>query len=147
MHPKILNELILICKILEEKKVQYLMVGGFAVGLHCYSRMTSNNVGVILEKQDFDFWYNPTYENYYYLLEALGAIGHNVDKFKKEQTLNPFQSFFKFNLPNYTLDFLPIITGLEKFSESYYKKETLKIEDIEISFICFDDLIINKHST
>lgn len=141
------NNLIEICSKLNKHRTQYLIVGGFAVGLHGYSRMTTDNYGKILAKQDYDFWYNPSYENYFNLLNVLEELGENVSNFKKEQSPNPLKSFFKLKFDTFTLDFLPTIIGLEKFTTSYERRDILKIEGIEISFICFEDLIKNKQAT
>lgn len=147
MHPQIVDDLISICKILQKHKVQYLIIGGFAVGLHGYSRMSIDNAGKVIQKQDFDFWYNPSYKNYFNLIDALEEMGQNVEIFRKEKTPNPHSSFFKFALPNFTIDFLPVVAGLSKFIDSYLRKEIIKIDDIEIGFICFEDLLINKKTT
>ena len=147
MQQKTINDLLLICKSLNENKVQYLIVVGFAVGLHGYSRMSTDVSGNIASKQDFDFWYNPTYSNYFNLLNALEKIGENVSAFREEQPPIPLKSFFKLKFDSFTLDFLPTIIGLEKFKKSYEKRDIIKIEGIEINFICFDDLIKNKQTT
>ncbi len=147
MQQKTVNELLAICKILTENNVQYLIVGGFAVGLHGYSRMSTDKNGKIVDKQDFDFWYNSTYKNYFNLLNALEDLGQNVSQFKNEKSPNPLKSFFKFQFDNFTIDFLPEIIGLKNFQSSFKKRETIKIEGLEIGFICFEDLILNKQST
>jgi hypothetical protein len=141
------NNLIDICTILNKHQVQYLVIGGFAVGLHGYSRMTTDNYGKTLAKQDYDFWYNPTYENYFNLINALEKLGEDVLKFREDQTPNPLKSFFKLKFDKFTLDFLPTIIGLEKFIISFEKRDIVKIEGTEISFISFDDLIKNKQAT
>lgn len=141
------NNLIDICTILNKHQVQYLVIGGFAVGLHGYSRMTTDNYGKTLAKQDYDFWYNPSYENYFNLLNALEKLGEDVSKYRKDQTPNTLKSFFKLKFDKFTLDFLPIIIGLEKFTSSFEKKEVVKVERTEINFICFEDLIKNKQAT
>ncbi len=147
MQQKIVNDLLFICKTLQENKVQYLIVGGFAVGLHGYSRMSTDMNGNISQKQDFDFWYNPTYTNYFNLLNALEKLGEDVSKFKAEQTPNPLKSFFKLKSDRFTIDFLPTIIGLEKFITSFKKRNIIKIEGIQIDFICLEDLLINKKTT
>jgi hypothetical protein len=52
--------------------------------------------GKIAEKPDLDFWYNPTYDNYFKLLNALEELGQDVTRFKDEQTPNPKKSFFRY---------------------------------------------------
>jgi hypothetical protein len=65
----------LTCKILNKYKVEYLIVGGTAVAIYGYARLSRASDGSLLGKHDLDFWYNPTYENYFNLLKALKDIG------------------------------------------------------------------------
>ena len=141
------KDVLFVCGILQKHNVEFLIVGGFAVSFYGYSRMTTDAQGNILSKEDFDIWYNPTYSNYYSLLNALKDFGLNVTEYKKEQTPNPHKSFFKLNLTDFTLDFLPSIIGLEKFRDSFEKRQTFKIEDTEIMFLSFEDLLKNKLRT
>jgi predicted nucleotidyltransferase len=132
---------------LQKYTVQYLVIGGAAVGFHGYTRMSTQMDGTISEKQDLDFWYNPTYTNYFNLLFALKDLGKDVVDFLDEQTPNPQKSFFRFESETFTLDFLPIVSGLNSFRLCYEKKKVSVIEDIEISIISKEDLIISKLQT
>jgi hypothetical protein len=98
-----------------------MIVGGTAVGLHGYSRHSTNLAGQVSVKPDIDFWYNPTYENYFKLLNALQELGQDVSQFKDERTPIPTQSFFKFERPNFTLDVLPTMLGDERFRDFFSK--------------------------
>lgn len=138
------NSLINICKILQKNNVQYLIVGGIAVNFYGYSRMSMDSYGNQLPKQDFDFWYNPTYENYFNLLNALAELKQDVAQFKKEKSPQPLKSFFKFNLENFTLDLLRSIPGIEKFNNSYANKNLITINEVDICFISLEELIKNK---
>lgn len=136
-----------ICKVLQKHSVQYLLIGGTAVGFHGYYRMSSQMDGTVSEKQDFDFWYSPTYSNYFNLLHALKDLGKDIQTFLEEQSPNPKKSFFKFEFEYFTLDFLPIVNGLDSFRLCYEKRKISIIEDIEISIISKEDLIISKLKT
>lgn len=96
------------------------------------------------EKFDLDFWYNPTYNNYYSLLNALESLGFDVLKFKKEKSPKPRNSYFRFEFGNFTIDFLPILKGLSSFPKSYAKRDRVTIDDIELSIISIEDLIAEK---
>jgi len=89
----------------------------------------------------------PTYENYFKLLGALEELGQNVQVFKQEQTPDPKTSFFKFELEDATLDFLPKIKANLKFSISFKGKNVLNIQGMTIPFINYDDLIKDKEAT
>lgn len=147
MNPNsLINHILLICKALQAHSVEYLLVGGTAVGFHGYYRPSTASDGTLVEKVDLDFWYNPTYSNYFNLLKALGELGLDVTKFLEEQTPQPETSFFKYNLSDFTLDFLPKIPGQKKFRDCYKRKDVSLIEDVEITILSFEDLIISKKS-
>jgi len=131
------------CKILNSLDVKYLIVGGTAVAIHGYTRLSMASDGSILGKHDLDFWYNPTYENYFNLLKALKEMGFESD-FINERDPDPNKSFFKYELADYKLDFLPCIIGLNKFFEAYKNRYVITLDDIELSIISYDDLITTK---
>jgi hypothetical protein len=139
--------IIRICSILNKHSVQYLIVGGSAVALHGYFRDSINQAGLTTDKPDLDCWYNPTYDNYFRLLDALEDLGEDVREFKDEQTPNPKASFFKFQFQNFTLDLLPQLKTPLNFFSSYVKKEIVNLEGIPIPFINIEDLIKDKKGT
>ena len=75
-----------------------MIVGGMAVALHGYFRRSINTSGSLAEKPDFDFWYNPTYENQFQLLNALEELGEEVKEFKDEKTPDPKTHFLNTSL-------------------------------------------------
>ncbi|MEO6288259.1 MAG: hypothetical protein ABIO93_32990 [Dyadobacter sp.] len=135
-----------ICDIFNKHSVEYMIVGGTAVALHGHFRKSTTLKGDIVDKPDLDFWYNPTYENYYNLLRALEELGKDVTEFQEEQIPDPRNSFFRFEFEDYTLDLLPSIKAPLKFRVSFSKKQVIHSEGVEISFISFDDLIEDKES-
>ncbi|HEV7331875.1 MAG TPA: hypothetical protein VGN63_12620 [Flavisolibacter sp.] len=124
--------------------MEYIIVGGTAVALHGYYRNSMNVAGEIAEKPDLDFWYNPTYDNYFRLLNALEELGQDVTQFKEERTPNPKKSFFRYAFEKFTLDFLPELKAPLRFRQSFTKKEIVTLKEIEIPFISFEDLISDK---
>jgi hypothetical protein len=147
MNNNLTEVIVRICSILNKHGVQYLIVGGTAVALHGYFRASTNQEGFKSDKPDLDCWYNPTYDNYFRLLNALEDLGEDVRDFKKEQTPNPKSSFFKFSFQDFTLDLLPQIKAPLKFFSSYSKREIVKLNGIDIPFINFEDLIEDKNAT
>ncbi len=140
------DSLLEVCAVLGKHSVQYLIVGG-AVALHGYFRYSTNEAGQAAIKPDFDVWYNPDYGNYFRLLDALEELGLDVLRFMKEKTPKHRESFFKFNLPAFTLDFLPLSPGNDNFRESYKRCETLEFDGTIITVIAFDDLVNAKLKT
>ncbi len=135
-----------ICGILEKNSVEYLVVGGTAVALHGYLRVSLTSSGMAAEKPDFDFWYNPAYKNYFNLLNSMGELGQDVSEFIKEKTPDPQSSFFKLETDLLTIDFLPSLPGLKKFKDSFREKEVAIIDGVQIAFLNLNDLLINKHT-
>lgn len=135
-----------ICALFNQHSVEYMIVGGTAVALHGYYRKSTTPKGDVVDKPDLDFWYNPTYGNYYNLLRALGGLGKDVTEFQEEQAPDPRNSFFRFEFEDYTLDLLPSIKAPLKFGESFAKKQVVESGGVEIYFISFDDLVEDKES-
>ena len=144
MEQNLTDEILQVCKILNENNVQYLIVGGTAVAFHWYFRWSQNTSGITTEKFDLDIWYNPTYDNYFKLLKALAGLGQDVKVFLEETAPNPLKSYFKFELDKFTLDFLPKLKSVNKFRQAYEKKEILTINGIEMFFIGIDELLEDK---
>jgi hypothetical protein len=141
---KISDSILEVCDILNKNDVQYLIVGGTAVAFHGYFRWSQNSLGQVAEKFDLDIWYNPTYENYFNLLNALSELKQDVSEFLKEKSPNPLKSYFKFDLDNFTLDFLPKLKSVAKFKNSYKNREVVTLKEVSIPFIGFDELIQDK---
>jgi len=138
------RELEKVCSFLNARAVQYLAIGGLAVAAHGYTRMSMNESGQILEKPDLDFWYNPTYDNYFRLIDVLEDLGKEVKIFRDEQTPDPLHSFFRYQFPHFTLDFLPSIKLQLKFREAYDRKFELDVGGFILPVISYDDLLKDK---
>ena len=52
------NSLLTVCRSLEKYKVDYMLIGGTAVALNGYYRISINIKGEMAEKPDIDMWYN-----------------------------------------------------------------------------------------
>ena len=147
MQRSLTDGLLKVCEILNRHSVEYLIVGGTAVALHGFYRASLDLSGKESEKPDLDFWYNPTYQNYFSLLKSLADLGQDVSLFQKEKAPQPKKSFFRFDIEQFTLDFLPNLKAPLSFRSSYNKKESIEIGDIKIFFICYEDLLTDKAAT
>jgi hypothetical protein len=144
MNDNALGSLVAVCSILNKHAAEYLVVGGSAVILHGYFRYSTNAAGILADKPDLDFWYNPTYSNYFKILKVLEELGQNVSKFKAEQSPNPEKSFFRYEFEQFTLDLLSNLKAPLKFNTAFVNKETVVFSEIEIPFLNLDDLIADK---
>lgn len=144
MNDKLVDSILAVCRVLNHHGVEYLTVGGTAVALHGFYRLSTNPAGAVADKPDLDFWYNPTYRNYFNLLKALEALGQDVRSFKEEQAPNPTKSFFKYELEQFTLDLLPELKAALPFGVCYQHREVLAFREVSIPVISLDDLLADK---
>ena len=144
MEKSLASSILRVCRVLNKCSVQYLLVGGTAVALHGYFRYSVNAAGGISDKPDLDVWYNPTYGNYFKLLDALEELGQNVTEFRNEQAPNPKKSYFKYEFEWFTLDLLPALKTVLTFNASYAKKELVVLEEVDIPFIGYNELLLDK---
>lgn len=147
MDNNLKNSLLTVCKLLEKHNVKYILIGGTAVALNGYYRHSINIAGELTDKPDIDIWYNPTFENYFNILNVMEELGQDVTEFKNEQSPNPRKAFFKLDFEEFTLDILPEIKAPIKFIEANRRKETVELVEIQIHFLNYFDLIEDKKAT
>lgn len=135
-----------IFEIFKRNAVEYMIVGGTAVSYYGQYRKSKTASGEEIEKPDLDFWYNPSYANYYRLINALEELGRDVTRYRDEPAPDPKKSFFKYEFDDYTLDVLPTIKAPTKFWEAYVRRKVIENNGIEIPFISLDDLIQDKRA-
>ena len=144
MNDKLLDHLLAVCRVLNDHGVEYLLVGGTAVALYGYYRLSTNVAGAVTDKPDVDVWYNPTYGNYFRLLKALAALGQDVQVYEQEQAPTPKKSFFRYEFAHFTFDLLPEVKAALPFGASYRTREVLTLQDVAIPLISLDDLLADK---
>jgi hypothetical protein len=135
---------ITVCQLLKKHNVSYMLVGGAAVALHGYYRLSMTPSGQLSNKPDIDIWYNPTYENYFNILNAIEELGQNITEFKNEKSPDPHKSFFKLVFNHFTLDILPKIKAGIRFSDANHRKETVELNETVVYFMNYIDLIEDK---
>jgi hypothetical protein len=67
----------------------------------------------------------------------------DLKRFKEEQALDPKRSF-RYEFENFTLDFLPELKASLRIRPSFNRKETVTLNDTEIPFYKFEDLLADK---
>lgn len=119
-------------ELLIKNRVEYLIVGGYAVGVHGYPRYTG----------DLDIWINNSDENSKRIIKCVNDFGFSSYNLK----LTDFTkdgSIIQLGYPPIRIDILNQVDGV-KFSECDKNKKIVKIDDLEVNFIGYDDLIKNK---
>jgi len=124
-------------RLLNEKNVQYMVVGGYAVGLHGYPRYTG----------DLDIWIQISDTNAEKMMVVLNEFGVHIPNISKQDFLreNPLAGVH-FGREPLRIDILNSIDGVN-FNECYPNKQTMIFEGIPIYYIHFDDLKKNKLSS
>ena len=116
---KLIESIIDVGRTLNNRQVEYIIVGGTAVAYYGYFRHSVTMAGVPTDRPDVDIWYNPSYSNYFKLLDALADLGQNMSRYKREQSPNPRKSFFKYEFEHFTLDLLPEIKAVLGFGVAF----------------------------
>lgn len=127
----------LILQKLLDKKVDFMLIGGYAVNYYGYNRVTG----------DLDIWIQPNNHNKLLLIEALKELEFD------EEGLFAILSW-DFTLPQlfhiwerpFQTDFLTHITGA-KYADVKKNAIQAEIDDLIIPFIHLNDLISSKMLT
>jgi hypothetical protein len=122
-------------QLLNSKRIEYLVVGGYAVALYGYPRATG----------DIDIWIAISKDNAQKIVSALKEFGFDVPELKEELFLEKGKNI-RMGEPPIRVEILNSIDGVE-FPECYKNKNTLTIDGIEINFISFQDLKKNKKAS
>lgn len=120
---------------LKDHDAEYMIVGGYAVGVHGYPRYTG----------DLDIWLNPSAENAARVLLALeafgfGSFGLSIADLTKEGNV------IQFGQPPLRIDLLTSIDGVS-FSSCYANRKEVSFDGLRMNFIGYHDLVKNKLST
>lgn len=122
---------------LVETKVDFMLVGGYAVIFHGYIRVTA----------DMDIWVKPDNENKMLLAEALQQIGFDESGLSiiRQWDFTMPQVFHIGKAPERT-DFMTHIAGI-KYKEAKEIVITAEMGGLLLNFIHINSLIQNKKAT
>ena len=119
-------------KLLNENKVEYLVVGAFAMAFHGHPRYTG----------DIDFWIRNNDQNAGKVYKAIIDFGFPSDDITaKDFTIEDL--IFQMGYPPVRIDVFTSISALD-FGESYSRKELKNIDGLSVSFLNIEDLKKNK---
>lgn len=123
---------------LNECQVEYVLVGGYAVILHGYSRTTG----------DMDIWVKPNEENYGRLVDAFHKFGMPVFDMTLERfLLLPHYDVFTFGRPPVCIDIITHIKGLT-FEEAFSSAQWFDIEqDLAVRGLSLQSLLLAKQAS
>jgi hypothetical protein len=130
MLPNDLRELLLA---FNDNGVEYLLVGGYAVGMYAEPRAT----------KDLDIFVRPELPNSEAAYKALAAYGAPLSGVTPADFCNDPDSVFQIGQPPLRIDLLQKIDGVT-FEEAWPKRTDAFIDGIPVHVISADHLIRNK---
>lgn len=122
---------------LNHSKVEYLLVGGYAVIIHGYRRTTG----------DLDIWVNPTPENYQSLLKACHEFGLPILDMTEENFLrNDNLDVFTFGRSPVSIDIMKSVKGCN-FAASYKLSKEYLEDELSVRYIHLSTLLEAKRAS
>jgi hypothetical protein len=122
-------------ELLNEVKVRYLVVGGYAVAFHGHPRYT----------KDLDIWIDLSLDNANKIFEALKKFGFGALGLKPDDFLERDQ-IIQLGYPPNRIDILTTLKGLS-FEDCYKARVEVEIQGLQINFIDIESLKQNKWAT
>ena len=121
-------------RLLNANRVDYLLVGGYAVGLHGYPRATV----------DLDVWVRATGDNAERILHALREFGFDLPELEPTLFTDP-RSIVRFGVPPFRIEVMTSIDGVE-FEACRSQAVEFDLDDVRVPVISLTDLKINKRA-
>ncbi len=119
-------------RLLNKQEVEYLLIGGYAVGYFGYPRATS----------DMDIWVarNPT--NAKKIVTVLKEFGFDLPDLSAELFLKEWQ-IIRMGMPPVRIEISTTISGVN-FEECFSQKVVTEIDGVCVNLISLEHLKINK---
>lgn len=121
--------------LLRSAKIEYLLIGGYAVGHYGYPRATG----------DLDIWIANHDENAARLVDALRQFGFDVPELSKSLFQDP-KHVVRMGVPPVRLEILSSIDGVD-FQDCYPRREIAEMDGVEVDVISLADLKTNKRAS
>src|SRR3972149_6150739 len=122
-------------RLLSEEQVEYLLVGGYAVGFHGYPRAAKN----------LEIWVAINSENAARLVRVFQRFGFSSKSVSPDSFLNE-KKVIEIGIEPVRIDVIMSISGIS-FSECFAQRVNFLYEGININLINLEHLKINKRAT
>jgi hypothetical protein len=119
-------------QLLNGHRVEYLLVGGYAVGYHGYPRATV----------DLDIWVAATPLNARQLVEVFRKFGFEVKELKEDLFLQE-NKIIRIGEPPLRIEVMTSVSGVD-FDACYEQRIVDTIDGIQVNFINLENLKANK---
>jgi hypothetical protein len=120
---------------LNDNRVRYLVVGGYAVALHGYPRYT----------KDIDIWIDLERDNAERIIQALREFGFGSLGLKEQDFLEA-DTIIQLGYPPRRIDILTTLPGVD-FETCYAARVEVMLDDVQVNFIDLENLKKNKRAT
>ena len=122
-------------RLLRAHGVEYLLIGGWAVGYHGYPRAT----------YDLDVWIATAPANADRVVKALAEFGFGGPELSRDLFLQPDQ-IIRMGVEPVRIEVMTSISGVE-FDECYRERLETTMNGVPVSLINLHDLKINKEAS
>lgn len=122
-------------QLLNSHQVEYLLIGGYAVGYHGYPRATA----------DMDIWIAMHTNNAEKIVAALKEFGFDVPALSVDLFLKEGQ-IIRMGVPPVKIDIATIISGVD-FGECYAERVVDVLDGVKVNLISLKHLKINKKAS
>jgi hypothetical protein len=119
-------------RLLNAHRVEYLLIGGYAVGYHGYPRATA----------DLDIWVGVHPANADRLVAVLKEFGFDLPDLAPELFLRPWQ-IIRLGVPPVRIEIATTISGVD-FGECYAERVEGILDDVAVNVIGLEHLKRNK---
>jgi hypothetical protein len=121
-------------RLLNANRVEYLLVGGYAVGLHGYPRATV----------DLDVWVGATPGNAQRVLASLREFGFDLPALESRLFTDP-RSIVRLGVAPFRIEVMTSIDGVE-FEACRARAVEFEVDDVRVPVISLADLKVNKRA-
>ncbi len=122
-------------ELFNEHKVEYLIVGGYALAFHGVPRYTG----------DIDIFVKPDTENALRILKALDEFGFGSLDLKEEDLRSP-NKVVQLGYPPVRIDIITSISGIS-WDEAYEERDKGRYGDVTVYYIGLKHYILNKRAS
>ena len=119
-------------KLLNDHDVEYLLIGGYAVGYHGYPRATAN----------MDIWIAMTPVNADRIVKVLKEFGFDLPELSIDLFLKEWQ-IIRLGVPPVRIEIATMISGVN-FSECYDERVLDVLDGVKVNLISLKHLKMNK---
>lgn len=119
-------------KLLNAHQVEYLLIGGYAVGYHGYPRATA----------DMDIWIAMNPSNSQRIVIVLKEFGFDLPELSPELFLKEWQ-IIRMGVPPIRIELATTVSGVN-FNECYAERIVDTLDDVEVNLISLKHLKLNK---